>query len=150
MNTCLQPNRPYLYHLIPWVPFAILTLAAMTGCAIKPDRQLPLVSDQASMGVYKTVYMSMEYRYTYTPADQSGAGNIDFEGHLNIKYSLERLVVRLRFLDNNGKFLHTEILYDASRYTKGNRNISEQFSVVPGTVAFAITSTSKERVYNKK
>jgi len=148
VNRSLDRNRKYPF--LPIILLGMLTLAIQAGCTIKPDHQLPLNPGETYSGEYTTVDVTMDYQYTFTPGGQTGGGQIDFKGSISASRSLSELAVRLRFLDEAGKIIHTEVLYHAMKYGKGGRNISHQFPVPAGTAALAITSTSEVRVYNDR
>ncbi|MGB5985413.1 MAG: hypothetical protein WBG37_08925 [Desulfobacterales bacterium] len=141
-RNCLSPM------ILPVLAGTWILLLAM-GCTIKPRHQLPLPPDESTSGTYQTVYLRVDYDYTYRPGGSGEPGTLDFRGRLSATRPLEEMAVRLRFVDSGGEILHTEVLYSSQHgHKRGSSTITKQFPVVPGTAALAITSTSKEKVFN--
>ncbi len=120
-------------------------LVSCSGFTIKEEQRLPLIEDQTRSGVYKTIDLELDYRYTYRPGAPGEGGTIDLRGRVARKRRLNSLGINLNCLDTDGKIISSERVYYYVYSKGGGSSFEGNFEIPPGTVSIAFTSNARTR-----
>ncbi len=92
-------------------------LFSYKGATITQQDHIVQLQQGDQKGVWKTNELSLNYNYRMTPENLKVSGTVNLVGGFAIGFSsVERLVVQLLFLDDQGTVIDNVILYSADSH----------------------------------
>jgi hypothetical protein len=132
--------KGFLFFLIILI-FVALNSCSTTGSrTIAPENRIPVVADKPQLGTWESQHVVLEYEFV----KEGGYIGLIIDGRA--RRWLEQLVVWVLFLDDQGKVLERETVFNSgfrSKRTKARRmqgTIERAFEVPKGTKYMAFQS----------
>jgi hypothetical protein len=129
-----------LFFLI-FLIFAGLNSCSTTGSrTVAPEDRIPLIQDKPQQGSWESLHVVLEYEFV----KENGTVGLIIDGRT--KRRLDQIVVRVLFLDKQGKILERETVFNSgfrTQRTKARRmegTIERAFEVPKGTQYLAFQS----------
>ena len=140
-----QTNVAVLMLTIVFIMTAIIFL----GCnspQIRENLRIPLIADQQSEGVSKTMDYIFDYQIVYQQAKADGTGKIKLSGKVTPNKNLKSLTINLNFIDADGKILENKLFYPPlTGLGVAIASIQETYDTPAGTVGITFTHHARQR-----
>jgi hypothetical protein len=131
--------KTLLFFLVILI-FAGLNSCSTTGRTVAPEDRIPVIADKPQQGTWESQHVVLEYDFV----KENGTVGLIIDGRT--KRRLDQIVVRVLFLDKQGKILERETVFNSgfrTQRTKARRmqgTIERAFEVPKGTQYLAFQS----------